>query len=356
MKEIFLIDAFLNTEKSRQVFFDSMKILRDAKFDIMLVTNTPPTPEVAAAVDYCFYDESNSKFKTEFEEYPLINIGFSDSNIGLRTTSEHKQKHSLSVHINMYRGLEILKSLGYTHCYRMEYDGLIDATDMETVRRIPYRLGDKKALFYVDKNNRHIFYHLWYCEIDWMLGAATPIRKEEDFVNRVIELTGKKKFLPAEEYLSLDLRGLHEDAIILDTVDGSYNSEFPNTKWNSVISDHTNEKFKSGFYGGIFKVAKETPNGMHIKGDKGAVVAWNLSSTVDNWVEAIFYDKEGKRDGYIKLDLKPNEGWKVQFFEFTEDCEVEIRSSNGDSYAFLMCKEFLTKTRDIVFVHEDSTN
>jgi hypothetical protein len=356
MQEIFLVDAFLNSEKSKVVFLEAMKRVREAGFKICLVTNLRPTLDVLDAVDYCFFDESNKKFKTEFDEYPIINIFAQNGEIGLRSESLHKQKHSLSVHINLYRGLEILKSLGYTHCYRMEYDGLIANEDMDKVKELPSRLGDKKALFYIDKNNKHIFYHLWYCEVDWMLENFTKIRDEQDYVDRVIQLAGSKKFIPAEEFLSLDLKEKYDEAIILDTVDGSYNSEYPNTRWNNIISDHTNEKFKKGFYGGVFRVAKDTPGGLHVKGDKGAVVAWNLNSTEDNWVEVVFYDKEGKTDGQIKLDLAKNEGWKVQFFEFSEDCEVEVKMSNGDSHTFLMCKNFLTKTRDTVIIHEDSTN
>lgn len=356
MQEIFLVDAYLNTEKSKLVFFEAMNRVRSAGFKICLVTNIRPSIEVLEAVDYCFFDEANLTFKTDFDEYPIVSIFANNGELGLRSESFHKQKHSLSVHVNLYRGLEILKSLGYTHCYRMEYDGLIAAEDMATVKELPSRLGDKKALFYVDKNNRHIFYHLWYCNVDWMLENFTKIRTEQDYIDRAIQLAGSKKFIPAEEFLSLDLREKYDEVIILDTVDGSYNSEYPNTRWNNIISDHTNEKFKKGFYGGVFRVARDTPGGLHIKGDKGAVVAWNLGSTEDTWVEASFYDKEGKADGQIRLDLAQNEGWKVQFFEFTEDCEVEIKMSNGDSHTFLMCKNFLTKTRDTVILHEDSTN
>jgi hypothetical protein len=356
MKEIFLVDAYLSTERNTAVFLESMSRIRNAGFKICLLTNLRPSPEILASVDYCFFDEENRKFKTEFDEYPIINVYASNGNLSIRSESQHKQKHSLSVHVNMYRGHEILKSLGYTHCYRMEYDGLISNEDMLKIKEIPSRLGDKKALFYIDKNNKHIFYHLWYAEIDWMLQNLTPIRTEEDFLKRVVELTGIKKFLPAEEYLSLDLKEAYDEAIILDTVDGSHNSEFPTTRWNNIISDHTNEKFKKGFYGGVFRVARDTENGLHIRGDKGAVVAWHLAGVNDDWVDVTFYNKEGSVDGHIKLDLNKDEGWKVQFFEFTEDCEVEVRLSNGDAHTFLMCKNFLTKTRDTVIVNEDSTN
>ena len=356
MKEIFLIDAYLNSEKSKIVFKEAMKRIRDADFKICLVTNLKPSSDILDVVDYCFFDENNRIFKTEFDEYPIINIYASNGELSIRSESLHKQKHSLSVHINMYRGMEILKSLGYTHCYRMEYDGLIDDLDMAKVKNMPSELGEKKGIFYADKNNKHIFYHLWYCDIDWMLENITRIRTEEDYVNRVLELTGMKKFLPAEEYLSLDLRAKYDEILVLETVENSTNSEFPHTKWNNIISDHTNEKFKKSFYGSVFRVAKETPDGLHVKGDKGAVVAWSLGATEDSWVEVIFYNAEGVVDGNIRLDVNPQEVWKVQFFEFTEDCEVEVRSSNGDAHTFLMCKNFLTKTRDTVILHENSAD
>jgi len=356
MQEIFLVDAYLNNERNTAVFMESMARLRDAGFKICLLTNLRPTPQILEAVDYCFFDEENRKFKTEFDEYPVINVFSSGNGMSIRSETLHKQKHSLSVHVNMYRGYELLKSLGYTHCYRMEYDGLIASSDMEKIKEIPSRLGDKKALFYVDVNNRHIFYHLWYSEIDWMLKNLTPIRNEEDFINRTIELVGNKKFLPAEEYLMSDLTHAYDEAIILDTVDGSHNTEFPNTRWNNIISDHTNEKFKNGFYGGIFRVARDNGNGLHLKGDKGAVVAWHLAGTQDDWVEVKFFSKDGEPDGHIRIELKEHEGWKVQFFEFSEDCEVEVTSSNGDAYTFLMCKTFLAKTKDTVVINENSAN
>lgn len=357
MKEIFLIDAYLKNEKSRVVFQESTRRLREAGFKICLITNTRPDPEVLERVDYCFFDEENRIFQTEFDEYQTICINASRNGMTLISESDHKQKHSLSVHVNLYRGLEILKSLGYTHVYRMEYDGLIDPSEYSKVRELAYTLGEKKGIFYRDKNNLHIFYHLWFAEIDWMLKAMTPIRQESDFVARVIELTGKKKFLAAEEYLSMDLASKFEDVILRDTVDNSFNSEFPLSKWNNVISDHTNEKFKKGFYGGIFRVGRTAPGeGVHIRGDKGAIVAWNLNSPGDSWTEVTFFNKEGNVDSKVKLDLGKDEGWKVQLFEFTEDCEVEVKLSNGETYAFLLCKNFLIKTRDTVFLNEDSTN
>ena len=356
MKEIFLIDAYLNTEKSKIVFRESTRRIREAGFKICLVTNTRPDPEVLNAVDYCFFDEENRIFRTEFDEYQTICINATNHGMTLLSESDHKQKHSLSVHVNLYRGLEILKSLGYTHVYRMEYDGLIDPQEYSLVRELAYRLGDKKGIFYRDKNNLHIFYHLWFVEIDWMLEAMTPIRQESDFVARVVELTGKKKFLAAEEYLSLDLAHRFDDVILMDTVVNSHNSDFPLSKWNNVISDHTNQKFKKGFYGGVFRVGRNNGEGVHVRGDKAAIVAWNLNSPGDNWTEVTFFNAAGGVDNKVRLDLGKDEGWKVQLFEFSEDCEVEVKLSNGETYAFLLCKNFLIKTRDTVFLHEDSSN
>jgi hypothetical protein len=236
----------------------------------------------------------------------------------------------------------------------MEYDALILPEDFGTLKGIPERLGDKKALFYLDVNNKHVFYHLWYGEVQWMLDNITPIKNEEDYVNRVVELTGIKKFLPAEEYLANDLKGKEEEIMLVEAVRDSVNFEFPNSRWNGVVSDHTNEKFKNGFYGGIFRVATRSDNGLHIRGDKAAIIAWNISSMEKNWVEAKFYTKEGEVDGQTRIEVE--QGWKVQFFEFTEDCEVEIKLSNGDSNTFLLCKDYLAKTTDTIIIHEDSTN
>jgi len=356
MKDIFLIDAYLNTDKNKKVFIESISRVRDMGFKIFLITNLKPTPEVLEIVNYCFYDEENRNFSDDFEEYPSISVFSSNGDVRIQTESYHKQKHSLSVHSNMYRGFEILKTLGYTHCYRMEYDSLIHYNDVEKIKLIPQSLGDKKAIFYLDKNNKHIFYHLWYCDIDWMLNTCTKIRNENDYIKRIVEITGKRKFLPAEEFLAEDLKNNYDDVIILETVEGSFNSEFPHTTWNNVISDHTNEKFKNGFYGGIFKVARDTENGLHIKGDKGAIVAWNIGSTEDNWIHVTFFNKDGKIDNILKLELSSNESWKSQFFEFTENCEVEIKLSNGIVHTFLLCREFLVNTKDTIIINENSSD
>jgi hypothetical protein len=189
-----------------------------------------------------------------------------------------------------------------------------------------------------------------------MLNACTKIRNENDYIKRIVEITGKRKFLPAEEFLAEDLKNNYDDVIILETVEGSFNSEFPHTTWNNVISDHTNEKFKNGFYGGIFKVARDTENGLHIKGDKGAIVAWNIGSTEDNWIHVTFFNKDGKIDNILKLELSSNESWKSQFFEFTENCEVEIKLSNGIVHTFLLCREFLVNTKDTIIINENSSD
>lgn len=356
MKDIFLIDAYPHTENSKRIFIDSMSRVKSMGFKICLITNLKPTSDILDAVNYCFYDEEDRKFSNSFEEYPNITVFSSKDNVQIQTESEHTQKHSLSVHSNMYRGFEILKTLGYTHCYRMEYDSLIHPDDMDKVKSMPDALGDKKAIFYLDKNNKHIFYHIWYCNIEWMLSNFTKIRNEEDYIKRVVEITGKKKFLPAEEFLAEDLKNKYDEVILLETVDGSFNSEFPNTRWNNIISDHTNEKFKKGFYGGIFKVALRTENGLHIKGNKGAIVAWNIGSLEKNWTDVTFFNKDGQIDKNLKLELNDNENWTSLFFEFTDDCEVEIKLSNGIVHAFLLCKEFLIKTKDTIIINEDSSN
>lgn len=353
-KEIFLVDAYLDKEKSIRVFKDGMKTIKDAGYEIFLVTNTKPTSDILDLVDYCFFDKENRKFSTEFEEYPVIGVFNKAGNMEISSHSNHKQKHSLSVHVNFGRSLEIIKSLGYTHVFKMEYDAWVSPDDISVLKNIPNRLEEKKALFYLDINNKHVFYHLWYGEVQWMLDNITIIKTEEDYINRVIELTGKKKFLPAEEYLAMDLIGKEEEILLIESVKDSVNYEFPNTRWNNVVSDHTNEKFKKGFYGGIFRVASKTPQGLHIRGDKAAIIAWNISSVEKNWIEAKFYSKEGTSDGQTRIEVE--HGWKVQFFEFTEECEVEIKMSNGDSNTFLLCKDFLAKTTDTIIIHEDSAN
>lgn len=353
-KEIFLVDAFLDKERSVKFFKEGIKAIKNAGYEVFMVTNLRPTPDVLELVDYCFFDKEDRKFATEFEEYPTIGVYNKANRMEISSQSHHKQKHSLSVHVNFTRSLEILKSLGYTHVFRMEYDALVSPDDIHVIKSIPERLEDKKALFYLDVNNKHVFYHLWYGEVQWMMDNITPIKSEEDYVRRVVELTGRKKFLPAEEYLAMDLRGKEGQIIMLETVDNSINSEFPNTRWNNVVSDHTNEKFKKGFYGGVFRVATRTPNGLHVRGDKAALIAWNISSMEKNWAEIKVYDKEGKVDWHTRLEVE--NGWKAQFFEFSEECEVEIKLSNGDSDTFLLCKDFLAKTTDTIIIHEDSTN
>lgn len=352
-KEIFLVDAYLDKERSINAFKEGIKSIKDAGYQVFMVTNLRPTPEILELVDYCFFDKENRKFSDGFEEYPTIGVFNRAGNAEISSYSHHKQKHSLSVHVNFTRSLQIIKSLGYTHVYKMEYDAWISPSDVQVLKGIPERLGDKKALFYLDVNNKHVFYHLWYGEVQWMIDNITPIASEEDYVKRVIELTGKKKFLPAEEYLAEDLKG-KEGAMFVESVRDSTNVEFPNSRWNGVVSDHTNEKFKKGFYGGVFRVASRTPQGIHIRGDKAALIAWNISSMEPNWLEAKFYDKEGNVDGQTRIEVE--HGWNVQFFEFTEDCEVEIKLSNGDSNTFLLCKDFLIKTTDTITINENSTD
>jgi hypothetical protein len=354
MKEIFLVDAYLDKEKSIKVFKEGIRNIKNAGYEVFMVTNLRPTPDILELVDYCFFDKENRKFTTEFEEYPVIGVFNKANRMEITSHSHHKQKHSLSVHVNFTRSLEIIKSLGYTHVFKMEYDAWISPMDVHVLKEIPGRLGDKKALFYLDVNNKHVFYHLWYGEVQWMMDNITPIRSEEDYINRVVELTGKKKFLPAEEYLAADLVGKEEEILLIESVRDSVNYEFPNTRWNNVVSDHTNEKFRKGFYGGIFRVATRTPEGLHIRGDKAAVIAWNISSLEKNWVDVKFYNKEGAVEGETRIEVEA--GWKAQFIEFTEDCEVEIKLSNGDSNNFLLCKDFLAKTTDTIIIHEDSAD
>ena len=264
MKKITIIDCYISSERVLSKLESMLNMLKNNGEDVLLMSNTAIPPHIQKLTNYSFYDENNRLFQDEYEDINLLDIWKSGSDIGIHELELSFQRHGLSVIINMFRCLEISKSLGYTHFQRLEVDDLFGPESIKHILNVPSLCieQNKKALFYYnDYNNVKDFsFHYMFCEIDYFLNAVPVIRNESDYQNYLIKKYGKKKFAIVEQFLFDGLNGLNNQNILYRNGKDTMSIDFPDTNFNSETTEcNISPKYK-GCSSRIYRCKNCNPN------------------------------------------------------------------------------------------------
>lgn len=260
IKPIAIIDSFVRNESVRARLNECVSWLKSSGIEVMLVSNIKfDFPE---SVDHFLYDRRNQLFQGEYTGIRDIDIFRINDSFESHEIKSGMQRHGLSVLVNLFNSLNLAKSLGYTHFYRLEVDDIFGAESVKFIKSVPEICAslNKKALFYYNERYSgepsNMSFHFIYSEIGFFLDKVRQIRCEEDYRAFLLEKRGSLDFMIAEEYVYSNLKaGGDEGAIIRDG--GTMAADFPDTVWNTIVSDSNIDPRHRGVTTSIYRIREK---------------------------------------------------------------------------------------------------
>lgn len=241
MNEIIIIDAFITNdinEKKLENFIDKIKIIN---LPILLISNTIINEKILNKVNYYIYDSENRLFDDIFEEYEKFILWEVLNDIRFNTLHEHKQRHALSVMVNLFNGIMFAKNIGYKNFHRIEYDTILGDNTINFIRKINEKTNGKrkKGYFFLNEKNKTQKFQYFYSNIDFFLKTIPLIKNQNDYLNLLIRLYNSKKFVHIERVM-YDLIKDNNDLIL------TFNNgeEINDSVWNITTSEVHLENFE----------------------------------------------------------------------------------------------------------------
>ena len=253
MKKVLLIDAFIFDEEQKNKLSNFIDRVKKNGDDIFLISNTPLDKEIQRKVNLFFYDESNRLFKYDYSEYEYFILWRIAGNFRLHTYHEHRQKHGLSVLVNLFNSLNVCKHLGYTHFHRIEYDMEIGDQTLDFIKEIPEKCKDKKGYFYVNHKNSTQIFQYFFSEIEFFLDRFKNISSEDEYLSYLDSEFGSLKFWTVEDLMYYQMQKFSDEIFIVDNIF----SELQDSIWNTSTSRAHLEEYQKTYNTEVYKIKKD---------------------------------------------------------------------------------------------------
>lgn len=249
MKLITILDCYIHDDTILNKLENFIDLLKNKGRTILLLSNSLVPEHVQKKIDYFFYDSNNPMFS---EDWDITSDYIVQSDMGDFTTFDTYpllQPHGLSVMINLYRGVQIAKELGFTHFEKLEYDPLFGDDSFDELMDLSNKciLSNKKSLFFLnDKTNPEDFsFHYFFSDIDFFLNNTQPITNEDDYRNIINKLYGNSFFITVERFLYETFNHVDKSQLYLIS-ENERDLTFKNVYWNSEISrNNLPKKYKN---------------------------------------------------------------------------------------------------------------
>ena len=262
-KSILIIDCFVRTRNVEDCLVKCINNFKEDGFDILLVSNTTISEKILEKVDYFIYDSRNQLFEFNYTNIKNVNLFKINEIFELHDIKSGLQKHGLSVLVNLFNSLDIVKNLGYKSFFRVEVDDLFGKISREYIKSVPRLCSyeNKKALFYYNEGRENepndISFHFMYSDINFFLSKVESIRSEEEYKNFLFRERGNFDFMIVEEYVYKNLKNNGDDDILIK--DGTNMSlDFPDTIWNTIVSVSNSDIKYKGIITTIYRIPNST--------------------------------------------------------------------------------------------------
>lgn len=235
MKTITIIDAFVDRDRQQELLINFLNRVKSVD-PILLITNSVLDKSIADRVDYLFYDKSNTLFEGQYLNYEKFYLWSVVNHMRLTTCHVHKQKHGLSVLINLFRSLKLAKDLGYTHFRRIEYDTLIGERTLQDFIDTPLacEAAGKRAKFYINESAKVNSFQYFFSEIDFFLDNFPEIKNEQDYSDLLNREYGNQDFVTVEKLMYHYISKLDKDQIYIEN---DLAEVLNDTVWNQSSSN-----------------------------------------------------------------------------------------------------------------------
>ena len=233
MKEIIIIDAFITNSRNKSKLSEFIQSVKKINIPILLVSNTIISEDIIKEVDYYLYDSNNRLFKDTFSFYEKFILFKNRGGIKFNDIHLHKQPHALSVIVNLFNSLNFIKSLGYTHFHRIEYDTVLGDLTLDKIKKTSQRVNEnnKKGYFTVNTPDHpsHRFQY-FFSEIKYFFQILPLIKDQNDYLNLLTKLYSECKTFQPIEKVMYDL--IHNDSnLLIEEVRNAV--EFQDSIWNT---------------------------------------------------------------------------------------------------------------------------
>jgi hypothetical protein len=248
MKKITILDCFISSESVLNKLENILNTLKENNEDVFLISNTTIPKHIQEKTKYCFFETNNILFIDDYEDVNLLDI-WKGGELGIHEMEPSVQRHGLSVIINIFKSLNFVKLLGYTHFQRLEVDTLFGPESIKHILSIPPTCieQNKKGFFYYNEYSEYTdcSFHYMFCEIDHFLNTVPKITCEKDYQDYLYKKFGRKKFAIVEQFIFDGLGGLDNTEILYRNGKELMSSDFPDTYFNSeTTSANIHPKYK----------------------------------------------------------------------------------------------------------------
>lgn len=256
MKEIILINNWIDTAEKELDAINLITTLKSAGYDVCLSSHNTISPLIQKLVDIFVYEKNNYVFpEQDFNEIADDELAFyfHDSPVLFYKQCSRRTISFLQTTSLIFNALNVCKSAGYTHFFFLEGDHLINSKDINVLQQFKDKAADKGGCFIL--YNEGVFSEpFYYCEIDTYLQNVPNPRNPAEFIKACRVETGASYFFLG----SFLYHYLHKHV--------NYIKEFDNTKLfpNSQI----NKYVKGKTYGYVINVVDNA----EFNGDKYFIV------------------------------------------------------------------------------------
>jgi glycosyltransferase involved in cell wall biosynthesis len=289
IKPIAIIDCYVHDGHIEKKLVNAIDKIKKDGIPVLLISNTPVNWEIIKSVDYYLYDSENRLFSIgQFTSIRGIDIWKANEHFESHLVSEGLQRHGLSVLCNLFNALNYLKYLGYTHFFRFEADDIFGPESREFIKSVPDYVEQqgKKGLFYFNEDSgepNDVSFHFMYCDIDFFSNSVTRISNENDYKKYLIETNNNLDFKIVEEFLYDNLLKIGKDNFVCKRGTVDMDIDFPDTIWNTVVSNNNSSSEIGGCQTFIYQKNREE--------GEFTVLSWNNTTEyIKSEIELIFKD------------------------------------------------------------------
>lgn len=251
-EEIIIVDAYIDNEINNQKLKNFIKQIKKLEIPILIISNTIIDKEIIEEIEYFIYDHENRLFDDNFEDFEKFILWEIIGNYKFNTYHFHKQKHALSVLVNLFNSLKYVESLGYKYFHRIEYDTELGNKTIERIKETNEILKkkEKKGSFVLNNQEKTHTFQYFYCEISHFKKIIPVIRNQEDYKKLIKKFYNNTEFVILEKIM-YKLLECDDSIEKIGRDDWPFDDSYWNTSSSTAHLQSYEKKCRTSYYRGL---------------------------------------------------------------------------------------------------------
>lgn len=296
MKPILILDAFIREKQEEEILeqvLDKMQLINQ---EVFLISNLPISEKIQKKINFFLYDKRDRLFEYEYTNVNKVYNWTDYGQFKVYDTIDNTQKHGLSVLINLNNCVRVLKELGYTHFFKMEYDVILGDNTIKKIKEIIET--KKKGIFFQEwsENNMNLNVHFFFSEISFFIENFWLIDSEITYKNFLLEKMNSMNFLTMERFMWENLNQINKNDL---EIRDDFHSIFQDSNWNLKQTKTGYDKKYQNCLSKIY-VCKLIINGEITETKELVIFTKNLKHTPENR-KIIAYFENGRTEEFFHL-------------------------------------------------------